>query len=87
MKTWEALGSLKFRDGSIYEGFTTKEMFNGKGRLTQANGDLYQGDWKDSEAHGKGVFVQKEAGTIYDGDWKKDFKDGKGTETWDFGEY
>jgi len=25
MKTWEALGSLKFKDGSTYEGFTVKE--------------------------------------------------------------
>ena len=74
MKTWEALGSLKFKDGSIYEGFTVKEQFSGKGRLTQANGDCYQGDWKDGMANGKGVFIQKEAGIIYDGDWKNDVK-------------
>ena len=35
MKTWEGLGSLKFKDGSVYEGFTKGQKFNGKGRMTR----------------------------------------------------
>lgn len=87
MKTWEGLGTIKFKDGSVYEGFTANQKFNGKGRLTQANGDLYQGDWKDGVAQGKGVFVQREAGIIYDGEWKNDVQHGKGIEEWDFGNF
>ena len=87
MKTWEGLGHIKFKDGSEYQGFTAKEKFNGRGRMTQPNGDVYQGDWKDGVADGKGVFIQKDAGVIYDGDWKNDLQHGKGTEEWDKGEF
>ncbi len=29
-------------------------MANGKGRLIHADGDVYEGDWKDDKAHGDG---------------------------------
>ena len=32
-------------------------MANGKGRLIHADGDLYEGDWKDDKAHGIGVYL------------------------------
>ena len=41
-------------------------MLNGKGRMTHANGDIYQGEWLDGKAHGQGVFVDKD-GSLYDG--------------------
>jgi len=27
-------------------------MANGKGRLIHADGDIYEGEWKDDKAHG-----------------------------------
>ena len=41
MKTWEGLGTIKYKDGSVYSGFTFNQLYNGKGRLTHANGDIY----------------------------------------------
>jgi hypothetical protein len=38
---------------------TKNGLFNGKGRMTHSNGDIYQGDWKDGKAYGKGVFIDQ----------------------------
>ena len=71
-----------FKDGSVYEGLTKNNKFNGKGRLTHANGDYYIGQWQDGVANGYGIFVDKKGGSIYDGNWKNDKYDGYGIETW-----
>lgn len=34
-----------FVDGSIYEGEFKDDLYNGKGRLIHADGDVYEGDW------------------------------------------
>jgi hypothetical protein len=47
------------KDGSLYQGFILNRQFNGKGRLTSSNGDIYQGNWKDGKIVGKGVFYNK----------------------------
>lgn len=66
---WEGLGYIKYKDGSMYAGLVKDKMRNGKGRMTYANGDIYQGDWVNGKAHGVGVFVDKEDQTIYEGAW------------------
>ena len=35
------LGEIKFVDGSVYMGQLKDQQFNGKGRLSRANGDIY----------------------------------------------
>jgi hypothetical protein len=40
-KTWEGLGLIIFPDGSTYQGMTKNQVFNGKGRMTHANNDIY----------------------------------------------
>jgi hypothetical protein len=30
---------------------------NGKGRMTHANGDVYEGEWRDDKACGYGLFL------------------------------
>jgi hypothetical protein len=42
---WCGIGIIKFEDGSLYEGQTTDGLFNGMGRMTHANDDIYQGQW------------------------------------------
>lgn len=51
--------------------------------MTHANGDIYQGQWKDGKAHGHGVFCDTK-GSLYDGQWENDLQHGKGIELWDY---
>ena len=53
---------------------------DGRGRMTHANGDYYEGDWKADRAQGKGIFVGQEAS--YEGEWANDKQHGTGIETW-----
>ena len=46
-------------------------MMSGTGRMTQANGDIYQGDWARDMANGQGIFVDT-TGSIYEGEWLDD---------------
>ena len=41
MNIWEGFGIIKFADGSLYEGQTRDGLYNGKGRMTHINGDIY----------------------------------------------
>ena len=45
---------------------TLNGKYHGKGRMTHSNGDIYQGEWANGQANGKGVFLDK-AGSMYDG--------------------
>ncbi len=61
-------------------------MANGKGRLIHVDGDVYEGDWVDNKAEGKGLFINFSEkygeGARYEGQWHNDQQNGKGTETW-----
>ena len=46
-------------------------MANGKGRMTHANGDIYEGYWKNDKANGKGTFWDTN-GAKYEGCWLDD---------------
>jgi len=35
----------------------------GRGRMTHAGGDIYEGEWKDDKANGEGTFVDKDGAT------------------------
>ena len=54
---------------------------NGKGRLIHADGDVYDGSWKDDKAHGYGIYSHLD-GARYMGNWKEDKQHGEGLETW-----
>ena len=45
---------------------TKNGLFNGKGRMTHTNGDIYQGEWQSGKANGHGVFVDTN-GSMYIG--------------------
>jgi len=34
-------------------------MANGKGRLIHADGDVYEGNWLNDKAHGRGVYIHR----------------------------
>ena len=52
--------------------------------MTHANGDIYEGDWKDDKAFGFGIFLDTHRAR-YEGEWVEDMQHGQGTETWDNG--
>ena len=56
----------------MYAGQVKDKKMNGKGRMTYKDSNIYQGQWVDGKAEGKGVFVDKINKTIYDGEWKAD---------------
>lgn len=51
---------------------------HGKGELTYANGDKYQGDFKNGQKHGYGCYTWENQES-YTGEWENDLKDGEGT--------
>lgn len=63
---YEGIGTIKFADGSLYQGQFRDMQFNGKGRLTHSNGDIVQGEWVDGKANGFGVLIDQE-GAVYKG--------------------
>lgn len=62
-----------YDDGTYVEGNIT----NGKGLCKYPNGDVYEGEWKDSNPHGFGIYRFKN-GDIYIGEWNEGKKDGIG---------
>jgi hypothetical protein len=39
--------------------------------LIHADGDAYEGEWKDDKAHGKGIYYHND-GARYEGEWYED---------------
>jgi hypothetical protein len=77
----EGYGVQVFKNGSKYEGFWKRGLFEGNGRLIYANGDYYIGNWKENNAHGLGTFIAID-GATYKGEWKNSSHEGHGIETW-----
>jgi hypothetical protein len=65
------IGEIKFEDGSVYQGETYDKIFHGKGRMSHANGDIFQGHYNMGKANGYGV-LQDSEGAMYAGEWKDD---------------
>ena len=47
------------------------------GEYTYANGDKYDGEWKDNKKDGKGI-LSCANGDKYDGNWANDKRNGEG---------
>lgn len=52
--------------------------FSGNGKITWANGDVFEGDLQKGQRHGKGAFIWAN-GNRYTGDWVNDTPRGTGT--------
>jgi len=72
--TWE---SVKWRDGSNYEGLVREGKCHIRGVLRYANGDRYEGEYKDNHMNGLGVYVWKN-GAVYRGEWSENNMHGCG---------
>ena len=46
-------------------------MANGQGKFWHADGDVYEGEWRDDQKHGFGVYNHM-SGARYEGHWKND---------------
>jgi hypothetical protein len=71
--------SVKMINGE-YAGPLKEGVRDGPGRLEWANGDYYEGDFRNGLRHGRGVMVEQTGKRRYEGTWVLSQKDGKGVE-------
>jgi len=55
--------------------------WEGKGKQTRVDGDVYDGEWKEDKLEGKGKYTRA-SGENYEGGWKNSKKEGKGKYTY-----
>ena len=48
-------GRKIYEIGLVYIGFWNNNLYEGAGHLTQINGDIYEGEFKEGEYHGEGT--------------------------------
>ena len=63
-----------------HEGETLDSLRHGKGILRFANGDFYEGSFKQGYRDGMGRYTLEKGKRIYSGEWKRSLRHGKGTE-------
>jgi hypothetical protein len=63
-----------------------KNIRYGHGKMKYANGNIYEGEWKNNNKSGNGK-MKYQNGSIYDGEWKKNKKNGKGKMIYGIGHY
>ena len=71
---------IEYED-AVYIGATLNGKRDGIGKLTYNDGDIYDGEWKNDQKEGKGIYKWgkgKWEGDIYDGEWKNGQQEGKG---------
>ena len=71
------VSSLKFDNGTIYEGEVLNGKREGYGVCKWEDGSKYEGNWKDDKANGMGKMIHAN-GDIYEGEWVNDKADGYG---------
>ncbi len=49
--------------------------------MHHADGDCYEGEWREDKAHGKGKYLHAN-NAYYEGDWSYDKQHGIGYEFW-----
>ncbi|EED96197.1 predicted protein, partial [Thalassiosira pseudonana CCMP1335] len=49
-------GVMTYESNSVYDGEFVDDVYSGEGNYRWSDGDSYQGQWKDGERHGKGIF-------------------------------
>lgn len=57
--------------------FCTWNRKHGKGVKVWANGDRYEGEWREDKQHGRGIYMWAN-GDRYEGEWKDGDLHGEG---------
>jgi hypothetical protein len=50
-------GTLKYKDGSMYQGHFIEGLKHGQGMQKYRNGTMYEGFWENDLQHGEGTFT------------------------------
>lgn len=82
---WTGLGTIKYKNSSVYYGQIKNGKHHGYGRMMYANHNIYHGQWKNGEYHGTGVLWDDQEKSLYDGEWDEGKRDGKGMYIFDRG--
>ncbi len=77
----DGTGAVTFPDGSRYIGRFQQHMRWGVGRCEFANGDVYEGEWRNDRPHGEGMGQWAATGSKYQGEWRGGSRAGKGVIT------
>lgn len=72
--------TLKYSDGSLYEGSLTKLKKTGNGKMSFPNGDVYIGSFDNDMINGSGEYTYSN-GDTYEGEFKNGRKHGQGKYT------
>lgn len=74
-------GTLKFVDGSKYEGQLKNYMFDGFGIYYRPDGSKrYEGEFKTGNYHGKGIWYREDGTKWYEGEVVIGLRNGSGIE-------
>ncbi len=76
--------TMKWANGSSYEGAAVAGRMEGPGLLTSLDGDRFQGQWAGNRMNGHGT-VTWANGDRYEGEWRDGKADGHGVQTWSDG--
>ena len=82
----EGFGKYYLSDGSIYKGFFRNNKMDGRGRIVNINGFIYEGEFKNGYSNGYGKYVALD-GTTYKGTWLNDKQNGMGNEIYPDGSF
>ena len=82
----EGFGKYYLSDGSIYKGFFHNNKMEGRGRLLNINGFVYEGEFKNGHSNGYGKYIALD-GTTYKGTWLNDKQNGVGNEVYPDGSF
>ena len=70
-------------DNAVFEGEVDGEgKPSGRGKLTLANGDFYEGEFSAGCFEGLGVLNKQSEGAVYRGQFSKNLRHGEGVQTW-----
>ncbi len=69
--------SIRFDNGSLYEGEAIDGVPHGWGKCSYPDGSSYEGGWMKGFCHGKGKYIYFD-GSFYEGQWVNALREGKG---------
>jgi hypothetical protein len=62
-------GYYLYEDGAVFIGSFKNDKRNGWGKMSYARGDVYEGEWRDYNRHGRGTLYTHNTGKTITGTW------------------